>query len=940
MRKTTLSFMRRPVLQRVNSLTLLRTRSLASRPSLERSNSALRRTVLVAYRPTTSPGRQFTSNPSHSTFDTLVRQSNEALLSNLLPERLENLIERWESHLLSNAVDAHPIAQDELYLLRKLYQLWRTSSRSTATDTPYKSMFHIMSRVSGKEALSILQDWEVLSGNIDLATPAPYYDATLRSFASLDDDVETGAKVAVELIHHLERSYNPEGLPSATTYCNAIQCLAKAIPTAPPEQAADWFKILSDCMDKLIQNIDPTKISVDQDQFAILVLSLHHALVAYGNATQDYTNHITQQNVQEWRTIWMDLVNPNNKHQWIRVPDYTGVLDQTLAAFLRGVYHELKSLKPDFQVAISCTQLLLSLGSMLEPDGNPNLPSGRHYQSTIRILSRMRADQNTTGQEAISVLLERMKEQHERFHHSPETNEEHLQATESWNNLLRAHLDVRKPQVVQDLWARNAPNANSPHRRIRRNAESYNIILQALAARREPDTTNEARRRAVQAHKIVQAPLKISDRAERRFHPTADNIASVMIAWERSYHKDAAQCCSQLFEYLIEEAKHSPEMEPNEHHCNALLLTWGYSRHPDARDRILDLLHLIVNRPITVPPRTYSAMLFGLGRSTSNPKENAEIADRLVAQMEHASEQDQASDVLRTECYNSLMHAQCRHPETSRQCEATFQRHWKAYTSSGFHKRLRPNTSTFAFRINALVASHQPSADRAEEILNEMESLAKQGQADTPGLAAYTAAIKACWKDRTVGPERAQQVLERMEAAYAAGNDLAKPDIHVMTLVMLTWARSDAPHKASVVWNILQNIKQRYVEKGDLSMKPTPHAYSAVLNACAFTTTDDPAVKEHVVRIALEALQELGSMENGLNQFAFRNMLQVVSRQVGNQADRERMAQRVFQRCCQEGYVDSWILHILKQKMPSLYTQLPTGDDIPAWWCRHITKAS
>ena len=854
------------------------------------------------------------------------------------PEQVESIIYAWEDMLKGRSHDE--VTTDHM---EKLYGIWKDSARSKETSRPYRSMFHVLAKLSGKRALSILQEWEEVSGNIDLAIPETYVDDVIRSYATIDhpDLVEEGAAVASQLIVHLERSYsyNPKGLPNAASYRNVVRCLSKEIKRNPVDPSL--IQVLMEHMDKFIQQIDPMQISVEQDTFNSLVLALHDALTAY-SVFLDTGTEASGANVlahsKEWRLMWSQLIDPDNRFNWMNVPNFVAVLEQTTMAILRIHHREMKNMDQetkDIGAVESCTQLILGIDAMLGSDIRV-LPSGRHYLRTIQAWSLVRDRFGVVVEQQHTMLLARMREHHQHHHCRPETGEEHARATESWNNVLRAFLDAKRPQGVEELWDTNA-EPSKELRRMRRNQESFTILFRALAAKRNPDSEKGARIRATKAHRILQKMLMI-DKDKRIFQPSAEHFASVMLAWQRSFHKYAATNCQQLFDRLLEEAVRSDDMEPNQYHYNALLITWGYSADPEASKRILEIVAIMRNRQIELDAKTYSAVLFGLSRSRN--KEGPKLANELMSQMERIATEQQSTTILSTQCYNHLMNAQAqsKDPRVAALCEDTYQRHWHAYSQSGFNDRLRPNSHTYATRIDAHTNCGQANADRAEALLEEMEALSAEGHAEAPGLFVYTAVLKACWKDDSVGPERVQTVLDRMEGAYAAGNDAAKPDAHAMTILLLSWAKSNSPNKAEAAWNILETMKTKYLQ-GDLSMKPTSYTYAAVLNACAFMSATDPSLKENTVRIAVTALQELSETEGGFTQHAFRNMLQVVIRQTGDANSKQRLATRVFQKCCQEGFVDPWIVTLLKTKVPSLYAKLPLNKDgvyIPEEWRRRV----
>jgi hypothetical protein len=224
-----------------------------------------------------------------------------------------------------------------------------------------------------------------------------------------------------------------------------------------------------------------------------------------------------------------------------------------------------------------------------------------------------------------------------------------------------------------------------------------------------------------------------------------------------------------------------------------------------------------------------------------------------------------------------------------------------------------------------------------------MEAQAAKGFSEYPDAKIYTAVMKAYWKsDQPDAALRVEEIVRRMKQAYEAGNAGAKPDAHAMTVLLQTWAKSMDPNKAVIAWNIHNEMKESF-EMGNIDMQPNAYSLSAVLNACAHTKSDNPQTKAEAVKVALMAMNELDSgINDGLNEFTFRNMFQVIVSQIDDLKERTRYASVIFQRCCQAGYVNRRTLLSLKDHVPTLYRKLPSSPDkklnLPEQWTRHVAK--
>jgi len=316
-------------------------------------------------------------------------------------------------------------------------------------------------------------------------------------------------------------------------------------------------------------------------------------------------------------------------------------------------------------------------------------------------------------------------------------------------------------------------------------------------------------------------------------------------------------------------------------------------------------------------------------------------------------------DMLRptVACYNSAIIAWSNSGDRDayRHCRDVYQRLLAAYERFGKDPQLRPNSSTYCGLIDALVpskhsASHEINpdslvdiGDHAESILAEMEDRASQGLSSPPDAKVYTSVMKAHGKsDHPDAAAKAETILHRMKEAHDAGNLKAKPDATAMTVMLRALAKSSAHNKAIISWGILTDMRAAF-EQGDTDMRPNAHIFAAVLNACAFTRTSDEEIKRQVVKIALMVFNESTGDERGslLNEFLFRDMFRTVIEQIDDMQERTEYAGVIFQRCCQEGFVNPKVVSLLKQNVPALYKRLPFGPDgnlqIPNQWTRRAS---
>jgi hypothetical protein len=344
---------------------------------------------------------------------------------------------------------------------------------------------------------------------------------------------------------------------------------------------------------------------------------------------------------------------------------------------------------------------------------------------------------------------------------------------------------------------------------------------------------------------------------------------------------------------------------------------------------------------------SYAAVLFALSKSV----EGATRAEELLMQMrsEAASGQYGASLIPTLFCYNALIYAWCYSgdPRAWERCEVVFDQLQAAYENSGWDPQLRPDASSYSLLIESLLQSNLPNAgQRAEAILDRMEDRAAKGQCEQPNVKVFTSVMKVYWKcdDSPDAARKIELIMSRMRQAYRAGNAAAKPDANATTVLLHAWAKSNDPNKASKCWSIIEEMRAAY-ENGQVDMQPTAYSFSAVLNACAFTNVHDKAIKDRAVKVALMAINELDNKDRirgGLNEYTFRNMFQVIARQIDDLKERKTIASVIFERCCQEGYVGPWTIRLLKENVPELYRKLLFDGSkklkLPSLWTRRVNK--
>ena len=188
---------------------------------------------------------------------------------------------------------------------------------------------------------------------------------------------------------------------------------------------------------------------------------------------------------------------------------------------------------------------------------------------------------------------------------------------------------------------------------------------------------------------------------------------------------------------------------------------------------------------------------------------------------------------------------------------------------------IKPNVIMFNSAIHAWVNSNrgQEGAEQAERLLCIMERLDESGELDEidekdiddVGLKPNTRTLSLvvdAWarcenKDKTGGAaKRAQDILDQMERLYREGKDV-KPSYITFTSCIAAWARSERNADAAENANeLLERLLHLYDETGDEDFHPTSATFNAVISAFANSNLEDSEKRAEGVFSLMDAYCE------------------------------------------------------------------------------------
>lgn len=816
-----------------------------------------------------------------------LEQESRLLLQHENPSlrRIESLLEEWASFVNEESV---------VERMDDLYRSWLRRQDKFEKSRPFAIMLDAWSHCgNGHAALDVLEAWnQHLGGDLAFAPTREHYHSVIKAFQN-DSDVISAAQVAIEVLERL-KEWGFTMAPTAETYNLVSNCLYKAIGEIDHDEI---LPVMDLCVAAMIEmTFEGGVLLEDLDEMTVqaLMQTLCNGLCCVSPRNSDDYDWYT------WSERLYDILVAKRYATVLTDPDNLGeavVQVQRLCIESRSADRS----KADI------------LFEPMQKRFGTKYPTLEHYHLAIK------AYKHVTNAEKVRVsLLEKMEG---RFHEViADDSIQPDKLTEAYNRWMLANYDSGRIYKVKELWGEMLS------RKVRRNRLSFSTVLKALADLESLPFTK-------QAHSILQK-LVNRERDVRFFQPDGHMFASVMAAWANSRHQHAGEFCQQLFNQMLAEVPFDDSLKPTVVHYSALIKAWSWHEEL-AVSKVLNVFQKMQEAGIDPNEQAYSTVLRAMARSRR--KEGAERAEEILNEMEKRG-------YARRESYASVMYAWANSsvPEAPERCRALLERVEQMYESNK-DPSMRPNSDAYRALVQAWINTEPTRAgDLGEALLQQVENSARVGKCEYPDAKLFNIVMTAFAKsgDRT---RKIEECLHRMKVSFASGNVSAKPDGQAMTTLLFAYAKSYRDDKAVISWEILQEMCKAY-EQGDVSMRPTSSAFSAVLNACAFTRCDSTAFQEKIINIALQVMNELekGKYDEPSGPM-YLNLFRILGRHMNDPSEATRVAEVFFQRCCQDGLLNDLILKELRMNIPGLYSKLPKGTNkrelqLPDQWSRNVPK--
>ena len=305
--------------------------------------------------------------------------------------------------------------------------------------------------------------------------------------------------------------------------------------------------------------------------------------------------------------------------------------------------------------------------------------------------------------------------------------------------------------------------------------DSVNLttVISAWAKSEHPDA-------AERADTILRNNIKtqLSDKSTRGAAANVYTFSSVIAAWARSNDPSAPERAMSVARLMLDLYGHGglPVDENPVHAFNSLFTTLGSLEPSKRRENLAEILQCMEQARVPVDAGTHASIMIGLMRG--NDGDGPQRALDYFYELQDKQVAGNSAIPLNVITYNVALDALSKCNRNDAQTKA-----FEILQRMIDKKDPKPDNSTFNTVMKILSRSSlEDSAQRCEGILASLE----EDRELQPSATSYSTCISA-W-GYTRAPERydrIKQLLLRMEASYAAGNENAAPNIIVYNTVFI-----------------------------------------------------------------------------------------------------------------------------------------------------------
>jgi hypothetical protein len=178
-------------------------------------------------------------------------------------------------------------------------------------------------------------------------------------------------------------------------------------------------------------------------------------------------------------------------------------------------------------------------------------------------------------------------------------------------------------------------------------------------------------------------------------------------------------------------------------------------------------------------------------------------------------------------------------------------------------------------------------------------------------------------------PERAEQIVNRLEQMYESGDGDIQPDVVCYDALINAYGWSNQKGKSLKCFEIYEKMLHQYRSRKNPDAKPDIITCNSVLNACAFEDAETAAEHAAIMNIAVQILEDFQSTTPTFgrpNHVTYANILRSIEKHMlptkdgvfGKEDDSQKyeLAETTFWHCCQIGGVSVLVVTNLALVLP------------------------
>jgi hypothetical protein len=170
---------------------------------------------------------------------------------------------------------------------------------------------------------------------------------------------------------------------------------------------------------------------------------------------------------------------------------------------------------------------------------------------------------------------------------------------------------------------------------------------------------------------------------------------------------------------------------------------------------------------------------------------------------------------------------------------------------------------------------------------------------------------------RDGGAERAQQILDHMESLSLEQRGF-RHSVISYNIVVKAWGRSGRPDAVQRAEGLLRRLEARE------DIQPDTTTFSSVINCCAYYNGDFVDGKKDALDVALRTFKKLCSSEQARpNQITYGTLFKAIGKLSAYRDNQEELLRTLFETCVASGQVDGFVLAQLRNACSaSLFEEL------------------